>query len=172
VQLLLLLVLYHIHKVGDVIYLDVDVIYAHLKYLSYYITMRVMEAIPKRLKTIALLLTALLLFQSCVVYHKTPTTLEHASQDRIKTQITRSNGEISKYDYIANEDGVYYGVYTDWDEQVKTPLSEQEITKVLTKDKSTSTVLTIGVIAVPVIGITLLIGLASAGPGNPWGSSI
>jgi len=134
-----------------------------------------MEAIKKRLKPIALFLAALLLFQSCVVYNKTPTTLEDASRERIKTQITKSNGEISKYDYITYEDGQFCGVYKDFDERgklIKTPLHEQEITRVLTMDRSTSTVLTVGVIVVPVIGIALLIGLASAGPGNPWGSGI
>lgn len=134
-----------------------------------------METSTKRLRFIAFLLTALMLFQSCVVYRQTPTTLAKASQEQIKTKIASSNGAISKFDYITYEDGQFYGVNKDFDERgklVKTPLREQEITNVLTKDKTTSTVLTVGVIVVPVIGITLLIGLASAGPGNPWGSSI
>lgn len=128
-----------------------------------------MEAIPKRLKTIAFFLTALLLFQSCVVYHKTPTTLESASQERIRTKVINTHGETAKYKYITYEDGHFYGVNKDFDERgklVKTPLSEQELEKILIKNKSASTWVTVGVIAVPVIAIVLLIGLASAGSGG------
>ena len=81
----------------------------------------VMEAIKTRLKTIAWFLTALMLMQSCVVYHKTPTNLEQASREQTKTKITNTNGDISKYEYITSEDGVYYGINKQFGELVKTP---------------------------------------------------
>lgn len=135
----------------------------------------IMKTIKKRLRPIALFLTALLLFQSCVVYHKTPTTLEKASQEHIKTRVLNANGETAKYNYISHEHGRYYGVHKDFDERgklIKTLLNEQEITKITTKNKSASTWVTVGVIAVPVIAIALFMALDSVGPGNPWGSGV
>ncbi len=106
-----------------------------------------MEAINKRLKPIALILTALLLFQSCVVYHKTPTTIQQASQEQIRTKIIKTNGEISKYKYITSEDGIFYGVKLKSGEWSKTPLDQKEIARVLTKNISTSKTLTIVVLS-------------------------
>ena len=123
-----------------------------------------MEAIRNRLKTIALVLTALLLFQSCVVYHKTPTTLEKASQERIKTKVINANGETAKYKYITYEDGQFYGINKDFDERgklVKTPLSEQELEKILIKNKSASNWVTIASIVVSLGAIALIVGLIS-----------
>ena len=106
-----------------------------------------MEAINKRLKPIALILTALLLFQSCVVYHKTPTTVQQASQEQIRTKIIKTNGEISKYKYITSEDGIFYGVKLKSGEWIKTPLDQKEIAQVLTKNISTSKTFTIVVLS-------------------------
>lgn len=66
-----------------------------------------MEAIKKRLKAIAFFLTALMLLQSCVVYHKTRTTLEKASQEKVKTKVTNIDGKVTKYKFISYEDGVF-----------------------------------------------------------------
>ena len=123
-----------------------------------------MKTLKNGLKPITFLLTALVLFQSCVVYHKAPTTLERASQERIKTKITNSNGETSKYDYISYEDGTYYGVNKDFEERgalIKTPLNQSEIEKILTKNKSASTWITAGLIAVPVLAISVIVSLNS-----------
>lgn len=102
-----------------------------------------MKAVKTRLKTISWLLSALLLLQSCVVYHNTSTTLDRASQDQIKTKITYTNGEISRYKYITYEHGTYFGVTKNSGELVKFPLSEQQIYEVYLQNKSTSSILTI-----------------------------
>ena len=115
-----------------------------------------MEAIIIRPKTIAWFLTALMLFQSCIVYHKTPTTLEKASQEQIKTKITNTNGETFKYKYITYEKGVYYGyVEQDWGEFIKVPLNNEDILSVKTKNKTASTLITISVIAIPVLAFAV-----------------
>ena len=118
-----------------------------------------MEAIKTRLKTIAWFLTALILFQSCVVYHKTPTTLEKASQEQIKTKVTNNEGETIKFKYITYEDGVYYGVNKKSGEIIKTPLDKQYVETVLIKNKSASTWVTIAAILVPVLAIIALFSL-------------
>lgn len=121
----------------------------------------VMEAIKKRLKATAWCLTILMLFQSCVVYHKTPTNLEKASQEQIKTKISNTNGQDFKYKYITYEDGVYYGVNKKSGELIKTPLSEQDVSKVRLQNKSASTLVTIAAIVVSGGAIALIVGLIS-----------
>ena len=126
-----------------------------------------MEAFKTRLKTIAWFLTALMLFQSCVVYHKTPTTLEKASQEQIKTKVTNNEGETIKFKYIAYEDGVFYGVNKKSGEIIKTPLDKQYVETVLIKNKSASTWVTVLVIAVPIIAI-VIIALADLSSGEGY----
>ena len=129
-----------------------------------------MEALKKRLKFIAWFLTTLMLFQSCVVYHKTPTTLEKASQERIKTKITNIEGETFKYKYVTFEEGQFYGVHEpeEFGEFVKVPLESEDIINVRTKNKSASTWVTILVITVPALAIVALAVIDSSYPGGLW----
>ena len=129
-----------------------------------------MGAIKGRLKATALFLCVLLLFQSCVVYHKTPTTLEKASQERIKTKITNIEGETFKYKYITFEEGQFYGVHEPEErgEFVKVPLESEDIINVRTKNKSASSWVTILVITVPALAIVALAVIDSSYPGGLW----
>ncbi|MEJ2585765.1 MAG: hypothetical protein P8Z38_12280 [Robiginitalea sp.] len=111
-----------------------------------------MEAIRKRLKATARLLSILLLAQSCSIYHKTPTTLENASQERVKTKVTNIDGAVSRYKFISYEAGVYYGnVEEDWGVYKKVPLESEDIIQVRTKNKTASTLVTMVAITIPVI---------------------
>ena len=129
-----------------------------------------MEAFKKRLRATAWFLTTLMLFQSCVVYHKTPTTLEKASQERIKTKITNKEGETFKYKYITFEEGQFYGVHEpeEFGEFVKVPLESEDIINVRTKNKSASTWVTILVVTVPALAIVALAVIDSSYPGGLW----
>ena len=129
-----------------------------------------MEAVKKRLKIIAWFLTLLILLQSCVVYHKTPTTLEIASKEQVKTKVTDRNGEISKFKYISYQEGAYYGyVEEEWGEFIKVPLNSEDIISVRTKNKSASTWVTILVIAVPVLVIVGISAVNDMNYGGVWG---
>ena len=123
-----------------------------------------MKTIRKQIKPLARFLAALLLLQSCVVYHKTPTTLESASKELINTKVTSSNGEIARYKYITYEDGAFFGVTLTSGEWIKTPIDEKELAQVFTKDTSRSTWATIAIIAIPVIIATVIIVSTL-----PWG---
>lgn len=107
----------------------------------------------KRFKTTAVVLAFLVLLQGCVVYHKTPTTLEQASNEYIKTKITNTDNETTKYKYITFEEGTYYGVNKRSGELVKTPLNSEEINRILIKNRTASTWVTVTVIATPVIAL-------------------
>jgi len=122
-----------------------------------------MEAIKTRLKSIAWFLTALMVFQSCVVYHKTPTTLERASQEQVKTKLTKTKGETIKFKYITFENGQFYGVNKKSGEIIKTPLDEQYVETILIKNRTASFLVTVLVIAVPIIVVVILISTADYG---------
>jgi hypothetical protein len=122
-----------------------------------------MYANKKHLRTATMFLATLLLFQSCVVYHRTPTTLERASEERIRTKVTNSIGEDFKYKYIIYEDGVYFGVTKESGELVKAALGEQQIAKVVLKNKTVSTVLTVVVLTPVAFFLFGIIYCASGG---------
>ncbi|MDH3699528.1 MAG: hypothetical protein OEQ81_12755 [Flavobacteriaceae bacterium] len=124
----------------------------------------------RRFKTTALVLAFLVLFQGCVVYHKTPTTLEQARQEHIKTKITNTDNETAKYKYITYEEGTFYGVKKESGELVKYPLNEEDIVKIITKNKTASTWVTVTVIAVPIIalGIAMIAVANSDFGGGGW----
>ncbi|MBC2838841.1 hypothetical protein [Robiginitalea sp. SC105] len=125
-----------------------------------------MNATSKWFKAIARILAVLLLFQSCVVYHRTPTTLEKAAREQIKTKVASTGGETYRFDYITYEDGKYYGVNRSSGEWLKTPLDQTVITQAYLKNKRASTWATLATISVPVIAIALAIII----PTLPWGN--
>ena len=98
----------------------------------------------KAYRTIAFFLTVLLLFQSCVAY-RTVSTLEEASQQRMRTKITTTDFKALKYKYITYENGQYYGIKLESGEWIKTPLDQKDISKVAIENKKASTFLTVAV---------------------------
>ncbi len=113
-----------------------------------------MPVLKSPLKFPILFLTFLLLpLHSCVVYHKTPSTLEQAAELPIRAKVTNVQGEQTKYRYIMLKDGAYYGVKKQSGEVVKIPLNAEELEKVQVKNKVASTWLTVGAIALPVAAV-------------------
>ena len=111
-----------------------------------------------------------MLFQSCAVYHKTPTTLEKASHEETKTKVTNTDGAIFKYNYISFEEGQFYGVHEpeEFGEFVKVPLESEDIINVRTKNKSASTWVPLLVITVPALAIVAVAVINSSYPGGLW----
>ena len=114
-----------------------------------------MKTLKKWLKTIALFLTALILFQSCSVY-KTPVTLEQAVLEQKEVKITTASDESVKYKYIVYEDGQFYGVKNNPGEDVKFSINVDEVYEVLIKKGGLSTWAIIGIIG-GVLVITVII---------------
>jgi len=103
-----------------------------------------MKALKNWLKTIALFLTALILFQSCSVY-KTPVTLEQAVLEQKKVKITTASDETVKYKYIVYEGGQFYGIKNNPGEDVKFPINVDEVYEVLAKKGGLSTLAIIAI---------------------------
>jgi hypothetical protein len=133
-----------------------------------------MEAFKTRLKTIAWFLTALMLFQSCVVYHKAPSSLEQAAQEKVRSKVWFTN-EVqdfpSKYKYIVYENDQYFGmVEIEVGKLEKEQLSEDEIVTIKTQDKNASTWATIGLCTIG-FGALIAVLVSSIGFSGGFGGT-
>ncbi len=86
-----------------------------------------MKTIKKQFKSIALVLSMLILFQGCTVYKSVPISLEQAVQNDSKVRIKINTNEKFKFNQIGMEDGNYYGVKIRNSVFVKTPLDQNNI---------------------------------------------
>lgn len=113
---------------------------------------------------ISFFLILLVLLQSCVVYQKTPISLEQSGNQHLKTKISYANGTTAKFDHILFENGMYYGVTIKSGESISTPLEPSEINKVFIKNKSASNWTTVAAVALPVVALVIIVSTL------PWGS--
>lgn len=114
-----------------------------------------MKTLKKQAKLIALIISVLMLFQSCKVYHSDSVSLQQASQEFKRTKIQTYNNEVLKFRGIKSEDTQYYGVKKVKGEIVNIPLDENYIKSVKLENKTMSIILTI---ALP-IGIIVVAAL-------------
>jgi hypothetical protein len=103
-----------------------------------------------------------LLFQSCVAYHKTPVSIEDAVTSNNKVLVITNNDTKLKFKKIQQIDGKYYGISEDEDRKIiKTPLNESNIKTIRVLDKSASTWGTIGIVAGSLLVIVGIIGYSA-----------
>jgi hypothetical protein len=115
-----------------------------------------MKTIKKHLKSVALILSMLIFFQGCTVYKSVPVSIEQAAQNDQKVKVITKSNEKLKFNRIGVEDGNYYGVKKSNGVVVKTPLDQNFINTIKKKDKTLSTILSIGIplgIVMGVLGI-------------------
>ena len=123
-----------------------------------------MKKIKTKFRTIALLFSALVLFQGCMVYKSKPVSLEEASQERIKAKISSSDRKSLRFKWIGVEKGEYYGIRKIKGEHVRVPINDEIYNEVYVKDRTLST---IGTIITPIallVGITYVIFSYDGGP--------
>ena len=113
-----------------------------------------MKTIRKQIKDLALLFAILILFQSCVVYQNTSVSLEKAAKEQLKTKVKTNTNKTYKFQRIGFENGEFYGLQKIKGEIVRVSLQDNEISKILLKDKTMSTILNTGL---PVVGLVLII---------------
>ena len=112
-----------------------------------------MKTIQKYCSNFSILISLLTLLQSCVVYHKTPVSLDQAVKAGTKAKIVMSDGSLIKYQYITEIKGEYYGVNKKSGMWVETPTNINPDTKVFLKNKSKSKWLTWGLILYPPLAL-------------------
>ena len=120
-----------------------------------------MKAIKRHINITALFLSVFIFFQGCTVYKSADITLEQALKNESKVKVTTNSNEGLKFNKIGIEDGKFYGEKQSKGLIVKTPLNENFINKINEKDKTWSTIISIGMPLVIVFGV-----LAIVQPGN------
>ena len=116
-----------------------------------------MKTIRKQIKHLALLFASLILLQSCVVYQKSSVSLDQAAKEGTKVKVKTNTNKTYKFQRIGFEDGNFYGEQKIVGyKKVIIPLQDNEIYKVLLKDKTKSTILSIG-LSVVLVGVILVI---------------
>jgi len=123
-----------------------------------------MKAIKKHIKLIALIVSVVILFQSCKAYYKDSVTLEQAVNEHKRAKVETVTKQTYKFQTISFENGQYYGVKMVKGETVKTLIDQANISQVRLENKSLSVIGTIGlsvlVVFVVVVGVA---GIALSG---------
>jgi len=147
----------------------------------------IMKTIRSYLKPISILLMFLITLQSCVVYHSKTASVDEAIQSANRVKVVSTSNDIYKFKNLQNEDEKIYGItkansstakkFSDQEtteimgsKNVSILLSDTQINEIYLKNKTMSTVLTVGAIVVPV-GILVLISINSVNNMSlSWGS--
>ena len=112
-----------------------------------------MKTIKKQIKSVALVLTILILLQGCTIYQSVPVSIDHAVQKETKVKVMTKNSEKMKFKRIGVENGNYYGVKIVKGDIIKIPLDKESIISIKEKDKTLSNVATIGISVVSLFAV-------------------
>ena len=127
----------------------------------------VMKTLKKCLKPISYLLTFLILLQGCTVYKTASVTLDEASKSNTKVRVKTFNNKSLKFDRIEVVNNKIHGINNV--EMSITPIEKDNIEKIQLKDKTMSTILSI---AIPVVVIVGILGIIVDQSLNNIGSGI
>lgn len=116
-------------------------------------------------KFVCVFLVFVILLQSCTVYKKAPISISEASATNHKVLIIKNDDTKLELKKIELVDGVYYGFIDEDRGIVKIPLNESTIKTIRIIDKSASTLLSTGIVVIP-LAIIITLVTANWGPGN------
>jgi len=89
-----------------------------------------MKTLKKQTKLLALILSVIILFQSCAVYQKTPVSLEQASKQDVRAKIKTKTNESFLVLKIIYEDDKYYGLQRVNGEKIRIALHADDINSI------------------------------------------
>lgn len=116
-------------------------------------------------KFVCVFLVFVILLQSCTVYKKAPVSISEASATNHKVLIIKNDDTKLELKKIELVDGVYYGFIDEDRGIVKIPLNESTIKTIRIIDKSASTLLSTGIVVIP-LAIIITLVTANWDPGN------
>lgn len=116
-------------------------------------------------KFVCVFLVFVILLQSCTVYKKAPVSISEASTTNHKVLIIKNDDTKLELKKIELVDGVYYGFIDEDRGIVIIPLNESTIKTIRIIDKSASTLLSTGIVVIP-LAIIITLVTANWGPGN------
>jgi len=122
-----------------------------------------MKTLKKQFKSVALILSMLILLQGCTVYKSVPISIEQAVQNESKVKVFTKNNNKLKFKRIINVDGKLYGVRNLEGIDRNLSLDRNSIETIKEKNKTLSTILSI---AIPVVIIAGLLGILTVSSFN------
>jgi PBP1b-binding outer membrane lipoprotein LpoB len=111
-----------------------------------------MRAIKKQFKSVALILSMIILLQGCTAYKSVSISLEQAVQNESKVRVKTKSNERLKFKRIGKDEGQFYGVKKEKGEMTRIPLDSKFIDSIKEKDKTLSTILTIALPIAIIVG--------------------
>ena len=113
-------------------------------------------------KSFSITLSLLILLKGCVVYPKTPVSLQEIALEKTRSKVEFNEGETHKFKYITAKDKEFYGVKQISSELISIRLNPDEISAVYPKNKTASTLVTLGPLAL-ITGLLVVVWV-SGGP--------
>ena len=114
-----------------------------------------MKKLTINLKPIVYLLTLIILFQGCAVYHSKGVTLDQAVYEGKKVILVTNQDKVIKFKRIESENGMFYGVTKVKKEFVRTPINAEQVKTIRPKNKVVSVLVSIFVYSFLLAGIIL-----------------
>jgi len=112
-----------------------------------------MKTIKIHLRIMAIFLSALMLLQGCTVYKSANVTLEEAVKSENRIKVKTKYNQTLKFKRIEVENGHYYGLKYIYGKMIKTQIVKENVEKIQLKDKTLSTILSIGIPPIIIIGV-------------------
>jgi hypothetical protein len=110
-----------------------------------------MKTIKIQFKSVALILSILILLQGCSVYHKGTRTLEQAVQEQKKLKITTLDNRTMHFKKVVYKNGKYYGVKKIKDSTKDVWLFENDIKELKGENKTMSIVVSSLPVTIPLL---------------------
>ena len=116
-------------------------------------------------RPITLFMIALLLFQSCRVYHKAEVSIDKAVSEEKRVRLITKDGQKLKFKRIIKTDNQYYGIKSLKPDAVKTSIDPSNIRSLRLHNQTLSIVFGILIGSVVTTAVITFIALASwSGP--------
>ena len=127
--------------------------------------MEIMKTPVRLLKTCTVLLSLLLLTQSCRVYRSTSLTLEEAVAADRRVRIKTTDNKTLKFSKIVYEEGIYYGIKEKYRGMERIELQPESIQQIRPVNRSVTGVINALGLAFTTLFIATDIALGSWGTG-------
>lgn len=114
-------------------------------------------------KIVCLLLSFLILLQSCVVYKDVSSTIDEAVASKCKVLVVKTDGQEFKFAKVEKIGNVYYGILKTKKGNERVLLIEKDLEKIRVLDKRLSTWGNIGIVAGSLGIIFLIVGSITDG---------
>ena len=124
-----------------------------------------MSELKNQSRVFACLFLWIMLFNSCVAYGP-PVQMEEAVRSSERTRVKYTDDVIHRYEYVIEEEGIYYGVTKRKGALVKTEIDVVKLENVRLYSKSKSTMATV-VTPIALLGVAVLVAWSTIDV-SPW----